>query len=114
MNLLEQLTAAAANAARLAEENTVAAARQAAKYRRADATKAAAGGQCVAKGLKQALLERLPIGEQDAILLAGVRALLSDLSFAESGLSATLTDLFSVGAIARTGVKRSYRYYRTH
>lgn len=111
--LLQELTAAAANAARLAETQTVEAARKAAKYHRVAETKAASG-KSTGKGLKQALLLRLPIGEEHAIPLAEVRALVADISYAESGLTATLTWLCDCGDLQRTGVNRRYRYFRTH
>lgn len=64
------------------------------------------------KGLRESVMARLPVGEANAVNLAGVRALLVDIEFAESGLSAMLTTLFQEDAIGRSGVKYAYRYYR--
>lgn len=64
------------------------------------------------KGLRESVMARMPIGQANAVDLAGVRALLEGVQYAPTGLSAMLNTLFTEDAIGRTGVKYSYRYYR--
>ena len=114
--LLNQLNAIAVNAARLAAET---AARQAHAadmlHRRSEARRKAWTGRrdpYAGKGLKAALLDRLPVGEDNAIGLPEIKKLLPDIDYADNGLSATLTNLSDAGAVGRTGQKYRYRYYR--
>lgn len=112
MNLLQQLERASKHARALADE---AGARK--MKRKQDTAQRfesrAAGGNTkhLPTGLKQALLERLPVGEENAITQAEVRPLISDIQYAESGLSATLSNLAKSGEAYRTE-SRPYRYYK--
>jgi len=69
-------------------------------------------GKYAFTGLNAALCERLPVGADCAILMSDVRWLLTDIDYAESGLSAALTTLSGAGRIHKTGCRGSYRYYR--
>jgi hypothetical protein len=63
-------------------------------------------------GLNNALCERLQVGRENAVTKHAVRQLLTDLSYAESGLGAALSALSTAGRIYKTGCRGSYRYYR--
>lgn len=64
------------------------------------------------KGLKAAILEPLPIGRDNALVQAEIRALLPDIDYAHSGLSSALCVLAGEGLIFKTGNRNPYRYYR--
>lgn len=63
-------------------------------------------------GLLDAIRSRLPINKKDAVPMAGVRALLQDIDYAESGLSGALSWLAATKEICRAGSSGHYRYYR--
>ena len=112
MNLLQQLERAGKHARALADE---AGARQ--MKRKQDTAQRfesrAAGGNTkhLPTGLKQALLERLPVGKENAVTQAEIRQRIADIPYAESGLSSTLSNLAQRGEAHRTEV-RPYRYYK--
>jgi len=61
--------------------------------------------------LTASLRERLPSTQEEAVMLSEIRALLTDVDFLDSGLSAALSSLHNKGEIQRIGEKSSYRYY---
>ena len=69
------------------------------------------GNKHLPTGLKQALLDRLPIGKDNGITQAEIRLLIADIPYAESGLSSTLSNLAMRGEAYRTEA-RPYRYYK--
>lgn len=69
-------------------------------------------GKYAYTGLNKALCERLPVGAAAAIPQSDVRQLLTDIDYAESGLSAALSTLSEAGRIHKTGCRGSFRYYR--
>lgn len=112
MNLLQQLERAGQHARTLAAE---AGARQAKRNRetaqRFESRAAGGNNKHLPTGLKQALLERLPIGKDNGITQAEIRLLIADIPYAESGLSSTLSNLAMRGEAYRTEA-RPYRYYK--
>lgn len=69
-------------------------------------------GRYGGKGLKAALLERLPIGKENAIGQPDIRKLLPDIDYAQSGLSSALCVMVGEDLICRIGNRNPYRYYR--
>lgn len=63
-------------------------------------------------GLINAIRNRLPKTAENAMPMAGVRALLEGIDYAESGLSAALSWLSATKEIRRVGSSGHYRYYR--
>jgi hypothetical protein len=104
LSLAAQLQAAGAQAQRMAAEQE----RQRAEWleRKAKGLPPRRGG------LAESLRERLPLGEENALSLAQIRALLADLDYLDNGLTAALSRMANDGEIVRTGEKYSYRYYR--
>lgn len=62
-------------------------------------------------GLSVSIRQRLPATEEDAVTLNQIRALLADVDFLDSGLTAALSYMHNAGEIKRIGEKFSYRYY---
>lgn len=73
---------------------------------------AMATGKYGNKGLKAAILDRLPVGRENALVQAEIRSLLPDIDYARSGLSSALCVLVSDGLIFKSGNRMPYRYYR--
>ncbi len=103
-SLANQIEAAAHHAACLALEQAKPPARR--------STPPRPTGKYGAKGLRVALLERLPVGRENAIPQGAVRKLLPDIDYATTGLGATLAELAENGAIRRAGSRGHYLYHR--
>lgn len=113
ISLLTQIEEAARCARQLATEQGEREERKRLQVQRAALSRHANGtGKHCGVGLKSAVLERLPVGEENAITSGDIRALVSDIAFAPSGLSSTLTTLCDAGLIRRVGTVTRYRYYR--
>lgn len=104
MNLFSQLQSAGAQSARETAERQ----RQQAEWmeRKAKGLSKRRGG------LADALRRRLPTTADTAITLDEIRALLTDIDYIDSGLSAALSYGVNAKEFARTGEKYSYCYYR--
>ncbi len=66
----------------------------------------------VATGLSAALLDRLPVGKENALSRPEIRKLLTDIDYAPNGLSAALLRYIDLGQVCRFGIEGNYRYYR--
>lgn len=62
-------------------------------------------------GLSESIRQRLPATAEEAVTLNQIRALLADVDFLDSGLTAALSYMYNAGEIKRIGEKFSYRYY---
>jgi len=62
-------------------------------------------------GLSESIRQRLPATAEEAVTLNQIRALLADVDFLDSGLTAALSYMHNAGEIKRIGEKFSYRYY---
>lgn len=104
MNLLSLLESAGAQSARETAERQ----RQQAEWleRKAKGLPRRRGG------LADALRNRLPSTAQAALTLDEIRALLTDIDYIDSGLSAALSYGVNAKEFGRVGEKYSYRYYR--
>lgn len=111
--IAQQLMAASLHAKRLAAEDAEQTTRQRKRVQRAARTRKAKGnGKYIGTGLKAALVQRLPVGIGNAAAIADVRQLLTDIAFADHGLSSTLSSLVDAGDIKRIGTPKKYRYYK--
>lgn len=104
INLPRQIEAAAQHAARLALEQ--------ARPPRQRSKPPLPQGKYGSKGLRAALLSRLPAGRDQAIPQADVRKLLTDIDYAVHGLGSTLADLAEEGLIRRAGSRGHYLYFK--
>lgn len=104
MNLIAQLEAASKQAASMSEERR----RQQEEWE----ARKRAGLSSRPTRLTDALRERLPKSPDDAMSLEQIRALVADVSHADTGLSATLTGLHRRGEVGRVGGVLNYKYFR--
>jgi len=104
MNLLSLLESAGAQSARETAERQ----RQQANW----LDRKARGLPMRRGGLADAIRARLPTTAEAALTLDQIRALLTDIDFIDSGLSAQLCHMVKTKELARIGEKFSYRYYR--
>ncbi len=112
MSLRAQIEAASKNARAIAASPSESEKRQE-RSRRAAQTRVEQGQkQFVATGLSRALLDRLPVGKQNAITRPEIRKLLVDIDYAPNGLSAALLRYIDLGQVGRIGAEGNYRYYR--
>lgn len=112
MSLLQQLLLAGSNSREIAAEAIEKQNRRITETARRFNSRAENGNKKnLPTGLKQALIERLPVGKDNAITQAQIKPLIADIHYAESGLSATLSTIAKNGEACRTS-ERPYRYYK--
>jgi hypothetical protein len=113
LTIAQQIISAGQCAAALAAGQHELTERQKLARQKAVATKIANGnGIYTSTGLKTALRQRLPRGEENAIALDEIRKLLTDITYSPNGLSAALNVLIRDGEAKRNGPRGMYRYYQ--
>jgi len=112
LDLISQhIQRAAAERERQAQTERMLAERSAEARRRAWQTRKDSG-KYAPTGLIGAVLNRMPVGIDNAIFHWQVEALVADVPHAPYGLSEALSRLRDRGLIARTGERRQYRYFK--
>lgn len=79
--------------------------------RRVRQTRIKRTGKYKSTGLRQALLERLPTGKENAMTVSRIRDLVADIQYHPQGLCSSLAELGKLGCVKRVGTRGSYRFY---